>query len=267
MSRRNRGGGGGGVSTWSCDVEPTTDSTYVASASYQRGGANPFTQWNPGSVPTPYSTVPYGLQLQAPASSTTVFGYIESLPAVAGVNEFSMTMKFTFEGAPVTGSGTIFGIVVGRDLVANPSTGGCLMATVNYSSSVSSTGNAIFLFKQNTYASFNATLKTYHFSDVGTPPALGEYAQAAPGSMIRFSVDQAHANYTFAISSDGESWFEIQGPRGLSADIPGAGNINSIGVIAYNASTLSRRFWVPWYRYRQGASGVYRSYAPEGGLT
>ena len=270
MSRRNRGGGGGGgISTWSCDVEPTTDSTYVSSASYQRGGTNPFTQWNPGSVPTPYSTVPYGLQMQAPASSSTLFGYIESLPAVAGSQEFSMTMKFTFEGAPVSGAGTIFGILIGRNLVANPATGGELIASVNYSTSPASTGNAIFLFNQNNYASFAGTIKTYNFSNIpaGLPGGFAEYAYAAPGGLIRFSVDQAHANYTFAISNDGESWFEIQGPRALAADIPGAGDINTIGIVAYNASTLSRRFWVPWYRYRQGASGVYRSYAPEGGLT
>lgn len=257
-----------GKSVWSVDVEPTSDTTYLASTSYQRGGANPFTQWNPGSVPTPYSTVPYGLQLVAPASSNTIFGYTVALPAVANTHEFSMTMKWPFENTPVSGAGTVFGVIIGRDLIANPSTGGFLAATVNFSTSPASTGNAVFLFNQNNYGSFGATLKTYIFSTLASLPGpYAEYAYAAPGSMIRFSVDKAHANYAFAISTDGESWFEIQGPRALGADIPGGGSINTIGIVAYNAATLSRRFWVPWYRYRQGASDVYRSYAPEGGMT
>lgn len=180
-----------------------------------------------------------------------------------------MTMRWSFEGAPVSGAGTLFGVLVGRDLIANPATGGHLAATVNYSTSPASTGNAVFLFNQNNYTSFGTTLKTYVFSTLpgGLPGAYAEYAYAAPGSMIRFSVDKTHANYSFAISDDGVAWFEIQGPRALAADIPGAGAINTIGIIAYNASTLSRQFWVPWYRYREGASGVYRNYSPEGGLT
>lgn len=256
-------------SVWHPDVEPISDPTYVAAASYQRGGTNPFTQWNPGSVPSPYSTVPFGLRLAAPASSNTIFGYTLALPAVAGSSEFSMTMRWSFEGAPVSGAGTLFGVLVGRDLIANPATGGHLAATVNYSTSPASTGNAVFLFNQNNYTSFGTTLKTYVFSTLpgGLPGAYAEYAYAAPGSMIRFSVDKTHANYSFAISDDGVAWFEIQGPRALAADIPGAGAINTIGIIAYNASTLSRQFWVPWYRYREGASGVYRNYSPEGGLT
>ena len=83
---------------------------------------------------------------------------------------------------------------------------------------------------------------------------------------MRVSVDKSHANYAVAISTEGEVWFEIQGPRSLPGDIPGVGPINSIGILAYNGATLARRFWVPFYRYRQG-SDVYRNYSPEGGLT
>jgi hypothetical protein len=258
-----------GKSIWSADVEPTSDSTYVAASSYQRGGTNPFTQWNPGSVPSPYSTVSYGLQITAPASSNTIFGYVRSLSATPGTHESSMTMKLPFEGAPVSGGGTVFGILIGRDLVANPATGGFLANTINWSTSPASTGNAIFVFNQSNYATFGTTLKTYVFSNIpaGLPGAYAEYAQAAPGSMMRVSVDASHANYAVAISTDGEVWFEIQGPRTLGSDIPGSGSINSIGIVSYNAATLSRSFWVPWFRYRQGTSGVYRSYAPEGGMT
>lgn len=257
-----------GKSIWSPDVEPTADSTYLSGSSFQRGGTNPFTQWNPaGGSAFSFSSIGYGLQLTSPASTAQIGGYLETLPASVG-EEWSVTMKWPFEGAPNSGNSSVFGFLIGRDLIANPTTGGFLAATTNFSIYPASAGNSVFLFNQNNYASFGVTIKTYHFSTVpgGLPGPWAEYAEAAPGSMIRFSVDSTHSNYAFAISTDGEMWFEIQAPRALSADIPGASAINTIGVMAYNATTLSRRFWLPWYRVRKGA-GSYRNYAPEGGMT
>lgn len=270
MSRRSNifiGGGGGGGKVWSPDVEPTADATYVAAESYQRGGANPFTQWNPGSVADPYSTVPYGLQLTAPAASSTVFGYVRSLLATANNQAFSITFKIPAENAPQS-SAVVFGMTLGRGQVNNPSSAPFLVVSVNYGVAAGS-GNSIFIFNHTSHSVFNVTLKTYNFAAT-TLDINGEYAQTAPGSIFRVSVNKAHTEYCLAISGDGETWFEIAGPRNLTTDVPtsGAGAVNSYGLLAFNAASLTRRFWVPWYRYRQSAteSDVYRDYSPEGGL-
>lgn len=270
MSRRGIvAGGSSRAQTWSCDVEPTSDPTYVAAESYQRGGVNPFTQWNPLSVPSPYSTMSYGLQLSTAASSSKAYGYVRSLSATANNQAYSITLKVPVEGAVNAGT-ALFGIMLGRGIVANPSTTPFLALTVNYGNSVNS-GNSIFIFNHTNVSTFNTTLKTYNFAANTLTPGVGEFAQAAPGSLFRLSVNKAHTEYCLAISTDGENWFEILSARNLTTDVPtsGAGAINSYGVIAYNDTALVRRAWVPWLRYRQSETetNVYRNYTPEGGLT
>ena len=269
MSRRGIvAGGSSRAQTWSCDAEPTSDPTYVAAESYQRGGVNPFTQWNPLSVPSPYSTVPYGLQLSAAASSAKFFGYVRSLLATATNQAFSITIKIPVENAPA-GNTVVLAVILGRSLVANPSTAPFLLNSVIYGPT-SPSGNSITIYNYPNVSTFGSELKNYVFS----PRSLAgysEYAQAAPGSMFRVSVNKAHTEYCLAISTDGETWFEIAGPRNLTTDVPtsGAGAINSYGIGFYNDTALVRRAWVPWLRYRQSATEteVYRNYAPEGGLT
>lgn len=258
-------GGAAPASVWSCDVEPTADPSYVPVASYQRGGADPFVQWNPSaSGAISYATVPYGLQITAGASSAVVAGLLESVPAAVGT-EFSITAKLPAENTPVSGSGTVFCLLLGGDLIANPTTAPFVAVGANYSTQPASTGNAILIYSFTNHTTLAGIPKLYVFSAYAGLPPNGEYAQAAPGSLLRLSVDAAHANYCFAVSTDGEVWFEIQGPRPI-ADLPGGGPIRTMGLLTYNGSTLARRLWVPWFRYRQGA-GTYRNYSPEGGLT
>lgn len=269
MSRRLVSSGGfGRVQTWSCDVEPTSDPTYVAAESYQRGGVNPFTQWNPLSEPAPYSTVPYGLQLSAAASSAKHFGYVRSLSATANSQAFSITIKIPAENAPVENF-TELGILLGRDLVADPANKPLLFNCVRYGP-LSPSGNSITIYNRTNVSTYGTEFRNYVFSPRSLAP-YSEFAQAAPGSMFRVSVNKAHTEYCLAISTDGETWFEIAGPRNLATEVPASGVIpvNSYGIGFYNDTALVRRAWVPWLRYRQSAteSDVYRNYAPEGGLT
>lgn len=260
-------GGGGGSSVWSCDVEPTSDPTYIAAESYQRGGVNPFTQWDPGGVGT-YSTVPYGLQLATGATAIS-FGYLRSLSATANNQAYSITFKIPTENAQSLGT-TVFGAVLGRGLIANPATAPLLALSVNYGN-IADSGNSVFIFNNTNYATFNVTLKTYNFAANTLTPGIGEFAQAAPGSMFRVSVNKAHTQYCLAISTDGETWFEIVSARNLTTDVPASGvtPVNSFGLFLFNNTALTRRAWIPWCRYRQSATetDVYRNYAPEGGLT
>lgn len=255
--------------TWSCDVEPTSDPTYVAAESYQRGGVNPFTQWNPLLVsPSPYSTIPYGLQLSAAASSAKIFGYVRSLSATAGNQAFSITIKIPVENAPAENF-TELGILLGRNLVATPTTSPLLSNCVRYGPG-SPSGNSITIYNRTNASTYGTEFKNYVFSPRTLAP-YSEFAQAAPGSMIRVSVNKAHTEYCLAISTDGETWFEIAGPRNLTTDVPTpeTGAINSYGIGVYNDTALVRRAWIPWCRYRESAteSDVYRNYSPEGGPT
>ena len=271
MSRRSNifiGGGGGGGKVWSPDVEPTADATYVAAESYQRGGANPFTQWNPNSVPDPYSTVPYGLKLTSPASQNQSFGYIRALLATANNQAFSITMPISCENAPSGLPSTVTAtVILGRGLIANPATAPHLNIGQFYRA-----GNSLaWIANHLNINSFNVGLKDFVFVATSPSPAgIAEYLYAGPANIFRISVNKAHTEYCVAISTNGQQWFEIASKRNLTTEVPnsGAGAINSFGIQTFNDSPLARSLYVPWVRYRQSATetDVYRNYAPEGGL-
>lgn len=258
-----------GEAVWSADAVPSGDSTYVRSSSYERGGASPFTVWNRDNIAT-YTSSSYGLQINQPASSGKVAGFIQALPAVAGSHEFSVTMKWPFEGAPRSpDSSVVMGVVLGRNLINNPASGSFVHVGLNHAAYPYSTGNAVFMCNFTNRSTYGVTLRTFNFTEGGAfNLGLAEYSQAAPGSMVRVSVDKNFANYTAAISTDGEVWIEIWGPRALGPDLPAGigGSLDTIGLLTYSDTNIPRSFRIPWWRYRQGTSGVYRNYSPEGGL-